>query len=67
MTFHIFTVGTITTALKAKKALLSHSIPAEINKLTSNTDGCLYGVQIPMVHVENAKRILKSNNIFVNP
>ncbi len=59
----ILVTGTITLAMKARKTLLAHAIPAEASKLTSHVSGCLYGIRIPCVQIENAKRILRSENL----
>ncbi len=40
------TVGSITYAQKAKRALVNRGIGARLVKVSSHREGCLYGVEI---------------------
>ncbi len=60
----ILITGSVTLAMKAKRILLSHSIFTEITKLSSDAQGCRYGIRIPSIHKENAKKLLRSDNLY---
>ena len=61
----IFTMGSITYAMKGKKALHKNNIGAKIIKLdpSKNKNGCSYGVEIYQQYLYEAVRIFNEANI----
>lgn len=61
----IFTMGSITQSLKAKRILAEHSIPVSTTKLSSNHDkkGCVHGIEFNCSQQNNITRILSANGI----
>ena len=61
----IASLKSMTYALKAKRALASYFINAEVVKLDSamTKNGCAYGVKFDCINLYAAENALKSNNI----
>ena len=62
------TIGSITYATKAQKALSSAAIYSEIIKLDSQNfgKGCTYGLEFSCAQGENVKTVLRSAGIKHN-
>lgn len=61
-------VGSMTAALKGRKALTSASIPSNIVKLNDSKTlhGCAYGLEFDYSHYYNVQYILHSYSINVS-
>lgn len=61
-------VGSMTAALKGRKALASASIPSNIVKLNNSKAqrGCTYGLEFDYSHYYNVQYILNSYSINVS-
>jgi hypothetical protein len=59
------TVGSVTYAIKAKKALLGIGIKSKLIKVTSSSKnlGCEYGIEFPSVYFLDAVAELKKQKI----
>ena len=59
------TVGSVTYAIKAKKALLGIGIKSKLIKVTSSLKnlGCEYGIEFPSVYFLDAVAELKKQKI----
>jgi hypothetical protein len=58
-------MASITTALKASRALAAHGIFAEVISLSAaeTRHGCAYGVSFACAELERVRTILKSNGV----
>ena len=56
----IFTTGSVTQAMKAKRILAEHSIPVSTTKISSARDrrGCIYGIEFSCAQNGNISRVL---------
>lgn len=61
-------IGSMTTALKARKALLRASIRSTVVKLDSSVTrkGCAYGIEFDCIQTSNVKYTLDSAGIKVS-
>ena len=61
-------LGSMTSALKATRALAAHAIFAEVIGLSpaETKRGCAFGVSFDCDAIEDVRRILKSNGISVS-
>ena len=58
------TLGSVTYAEKAMRALASAAIYSEIVKLDeSRSRGCIYGLEFPCSQTDNARAVLKQAGI----
>lgn len=54
MEFRIIVTGSQTSAIKAKQLLEKHGIITQIVRAPNYTEGCRYGVEIPLSSVPRA-------------
>lgn len=68
MKYCIASVGSMTSALKGRKALAAASINSSIVKLSNYNahGGCAYGLEFDHTQYYNVQSILKSSGISVN-
>ena len=61
-------IGSMTTALKAQKALLRASIRSTVVKLDSSitSKGCAYGIEFDCVQSSNVRYVLDTSGIKVS-
>lgn len=59
----LITLGSVTSASRAKSLLSRHGIRAKLVKSDSLRDGCSYGVEIPDEKMLDAAAILRSAGI----
>lgn len=62
----VFTVGSVTYALKAKKLLAREGLVAKLVKTDASADGngCAYGIEFPARDFYTAASILRSAGIY---
>lgn len=62
----VFTTGSVTQAMKAKRILAEHSIPVNTTKISSKKDrrGCVYGIEFSCAQKGNVAGILSFAGIF---
>ncbi len=56
----VFSIGSVTHAIKAQRALSEHSIPSKVVKTNNDRHnrGCTYGIETELVYKSNAVRLL---------
>ena len=61
----IFTIGSITQAMKSRRILAEHSIAVNTIKLSNSTDkkGCVHGIEFGCPYASNIKRILSEHGV----
>ncbi len=61
-------IGSMTTALKAQKALATAAIRANVVKLDSSVTkrGCAYGVEYNCIQEANVKAVLNASGICIS-
>ncbi len=61
----IFTTGSVTYSLKAKRILAENSIPCSTMKISAkkNNRGCVYGIEFPCNQKANVIRLLSGTGI----
>lgn len=61
----IFTIGSVTQSMKAKRILTEYSIPVNTTKLSTSRDarGCVYGIEFNCNQKPNIYRILSGSGI----
>lgn len=59
----IITVGSMTYAIKARKALSHEGIKSKLVKLEKNKDGCSYGIELKEERLYSAVVVLRTNGI----
>lgn len=61
----IFTIGSVTQSMKAKRILAEYSIPVNTTKLSTSRDkrGCVYGIEFNCSQKSNVDRILSGSGI----
>lgn len=61
----IYTIGSVTQVMKARKILADHSIAVNAIKLTNsnNNNGCIHGIEFSCPYATNIKRILSDYGI----
>ncbi len=57
------TVGSMTNAIKARKALVAGGIKSKLVKLDKNKDGCAYAIEIKSDGIYSAALILRQLGI----
>ena len=62
----VFTVGSVTYAIKAKKLLAREGLTSKLVKADASkaADGCMYGIEFPTKYFYTAANILRSAGIF---
>ncbi|MBE6680146.1 MAG: DUF3343 domain-containing protein [Ruminococcaceae bacterium] len=57
----IFTTGSVTQAMKAKRILAEYSIPVNTTKINSekSSKGCVHGIEFNCNNAANIKHVLK--------
>jgi len=61
----IIVLRSVTHAMKSKKILQSHGIPAYVVKPTESEEGCGYGISVSAMHADAASEILQKNRIRI--
>lgn len=59
----IYTIGSVTQAMKAKKLLTEYSLPINIIKVNNEKHGCVHGIEFSCSYKNNIKSILDKHNI----
>ena len=61
-------LGSMNAALRAQRALQQAGITATVVKTTNDRrrGGCLYGLALPCIQYEAARRVLREHNIPVS-
>ena len=63
------TLGSMSAALRAQRALQRVGISGSVIKSASNqrNSGCVYGIAVPCARYESAKQTLRDQGITVSP
>lgn len=59
----IFKLGSVSTAAKARRVLLTQSIRGRMTKTDTSSDGCAWGIAVEGRDAERAVRILRAEGI----
>lgn len=61
----IFSIGSVTQSMKARRILAEYSVPVNTTKLSTNRDkkGCVYGIEFNCSQKSNISRILSGSGI----
>ena len=61
----VLSIGSVTHAIKAQKALSDNNVPSKVvkTKTTKNGKGCTYGVETERMYYVTAEKVLDSYGI----
>ena len=61
-------LGPVTAALRAKRALAEHGIPAEVVSLAPEESrrGCAFGIEFPCIKESAVRSVLRGSHISVS-
>ena len=65
MTNTVFSIGSVTHAIKAQRALSDNNVPSKVvkTKTSKNGKGCSYGIETERMYYVTAERILDNYGI----